>query len=125
LISPVFSQLFAVEANDILGYWYGPSDKNGRSVVIRFFKEKDETFSAVAVAFVYKEDEILEKKLSDKPADRKNRAKALGEITKLYDMKFVSGEWKNGKIHNPVAKKDFTINIICVFLVSSVSCTAF
>ncbi|MBQ5780338.1 MAG: DUF2147 domain-containing protein [Spirochaetaceae bacterium] len=103
--------LFSAEKSDILGYWYGPEDKNGRSVVIRFFEEGD-TFSAVAVAFVYKdEDDRAKNEALSVPADRINRAKALAEITKLYDMEYNNGEWRNGKIHNPVAKKDFTINI--------------
>lgn len=103
--------LFSAEKSDILGYWYGPADKNGRSVVIKFFEE-GETFSAVAVAFVYKDEEDQEKNLAlAVTEDRKNRAKALAEITKLYDMEYTNGEWRNGKIHNPVAKKDFTINI--------------
>ena len=102
---------FSAERQDILGYWYGPADKNGRSVVIKFYEE-DDRFSAVAVAFVYKdEDDKAKNDAISAPQDRKNRAKALAEITKLYDMEYINGEWKNGKIHNPVAQKDFTISI--------------
>ena len=91
------SNLFALEAGDILGFWFisqSPSERVG----IAEIAQKDGKF--YANAFAYRD------KRSSKPRDEKNpdpnlRHRTLSEVILIYGLKFDGESWGEGKIYNP------------------------
>ena len=107
MLFAVFGCVFCVaQESEILGLWYGPSDSDGRSAVIHFYRCGD-LYSAYAVGYRSQGG----KNKMESETIKHARAFMLGEITYLYDLKFDKNEWKDGKIHNPVGETDFNIRV--------------
>lgn len=98
-------------AADLCGLWAGPEDSYGRSAVICFYYANG-SYGAYAAGYRKSEAASGGESVADEPAQlRAARAYVLGELTYLYHLQFIAGEWKNGKIHNPVGETDFSIRV--------------
>ena len=97
------SNLFAVEPQDILGFWFISQSPSGR-VGVAEIAQKDEQF--YANAFAYRD------KRSSKPRDEKNpnpnlRHRTLSEVILIYGLCFDGESWSEGKIYNPENGKSY------------------
>ena len=100
------SNLFASEANDILGFWF-ISQSPSQRVGIAEIAEKDGKF--YANAFAYRD------KRSTKPRDIKNpdpslRNRTLSEVILIYGLVFDGESWVEGKIYNPENGKSYHLS---------------
>lgn len=101
----VCAPLYSLDADAIIGLWYGPPDSNGRSVVLQFFADGD-VYNAVPVGYWG-----MGQGRGDSPATRHARVVMLSEITHIYGLTFSGGMWKDGSVHNPVGASDFTLRV--------------
>ncbi|MGL5722754.1 MAG: DUF2147 domain-containing protein [Brevinema sp.] len=91
------ANLHAVEASDIMGFWFisrSPSPRVGVAEIA----QKDEKF--YANAFAYRD------KRTTNPLDEKNpnpdlRHRPLSEVVLIHGLEFDGENWINGRIYNP------------------------
>ncbi|MGL5255238.1 MAG: DUF2147 domain-containing protein [Brevinema sp.] len=97
------TNLYAVEASDILGFWFISRSPSERVGVAEIF-EKDGRY--YANAFAYRD------KRKSEPRDVKNpnadlRHRLLSEVILIYNLKFDGETWADGRIYNPENGKSY------------------
>lgn len=92
--------LFAREAGDITGLWYGQEDSAGRVPVVEIFEENGLFY---AYSFGYKEGDAGLN--DDNNPDPQMRGLPLKGLVYLFDLAFSKDEWKGGRIYNPESGK--------------------
>lgn len=93
----VFNVLaFAQNADDITGLWYSQADSQNRVSVVEIYKENNKYY---AYSFAYKNSNDIVNDVNNPKKELRNLP--LKGLVYLYDLEFVNGEWKNGKIYNP------------------------
>ncbi|OEJ13571.1 hypothetical protein BFL38_02140 [Brachyspira hampsonii] len=93
----VFNVLaFSQNADDITGLWYSQADSQNRISVVEIYKENNKYY---AYSFAYKNSNDIVNDVNNPKKELRNLP--LKGLVYLYDLEFVKGEWKNGKIYNP------------------------
>ncbi|MGL4524783.1 MAG: DUF2147 domain-containing protein [Spirochaetia bacterium] len=102
------SALYAQAANDILGYWYGPKEKNGEQMITEIFEHRGKYYS---YGFGYRSggtgmvDDV-------RNPDPELKGRSLVGAIFVYDVVFNAGKksWENGEIYRPMDGKYFYLN---------------
>ena len=92
--------LFARDAGDITGLWYGQEDSAGRVPVVEIYEENGLFY---AYSFGYKEGDAGLN--DDNNPDPQMRGLPLKGLVYLFDLAFSKDSWKGGKIYNPESGK--------------------